>query len=43
MGLAFSIFLGFRNTASNDPYWEGRRLWGQLVIDTRSLARQLLT
>lgn len=43
IGLAFSIFLGFRNTASYDRYWEGRKLWGQLVIDARSLARQLLT
>jgi len=43
IGLAFAIFLGFRNTASYDRYWEGRRLWGQLVIDTRSLSRQLLT
>lgn len=42
IGLAFSIFLGFRNTASYDRYWEGRKLWGQLVIDTRSLARQCL-
>jgi len=43
IGLAFSIFLGFRNTASYDRYWEGRKLWGQLVIDARSLTRQLLT
>jgi putative membrane protein len=42
IGLAFSIFLGFRNSASYDRYWEGRRLWGQLVIDCRSLARQCL-
>ncbi len=43
IGLAFSIFLGFRNSACYDRYWEGRRLWGQLVIDTRSFARQCLT
>jgi putative membrane protein len=43
IGLAFSIFLGFRNSASYERYWEGRRLWGQLIIDTRSLCRQLLT
>jgi putative membrane protein len=43
IGLAFAIFLGFRNTACYDRYWEGRKLWGQLVIDTRSLARQCLT
>lgn len=43
IGLAFSIFLDFRNTASYERYWEGRKLWGQLVIDARSLSRQLLT
>ncbi|MDY0883195.1 bestrophin family protein [Dongia soli] len=40
IGLAFAIFLGFRNNAAYDRYWEGRKLWGQLLIDTRSLARQ---
>ena len=43
IGLAFSIFLGFRNSASYERYWEARKLWGQLIIDTRSLARQVLT
>lgn len=43
IGLAFSIFLGFRNSARYERYWEGRRLWGQLIIDTRSLCRRLLT
>ncbi len=43
IGLAFSIFLGFRNSACYDRFWEGRKLWGQLVIDTRSFARQCLT
>ncbi len=43
IGLAFAIFLGFRNTASYDRYWEGRKLWGQLVIDARNLARQSLS
>lgn len=41
MGLALSIFLGFRNSASYDRWWEARKQWGQLVIDTRSLARQV--
>ena len=43
IGLAFAIFLGFRNNAAYDRYWEGRKLWGQLLIDTRSLARQCTT
>jgi ion channel-forming bestrophin family protein len=43
IGLALSIFLGFRNTTSYDRFWEGRKLWGQLVNTTRSLTRQILT
>ena len=39
-GLALSIFLGFRNNAAYDRYWEGRRLWGDLGIAGRTLARQ---
>ncbi|SEW52220.1 bestrophin family protein [Chitinophaga arvensicola] len=43
IGLALAIFMGFCNTASYDRYWEGRKLWGSLVIETRSLTRQILT
>lgn len=43
IGVALAIFLGFRNNASYDRFWEGRKLWGALVIDTRSLARQAIT
>lgn len=41
IGLALAIFFGFRNTASYDRFWEGRRQWGELVIRTRSLARMV--
>lgn len=40
IGLALSIFLGFRNNTSYDRFWEGRRLWGSLVNVSRSFARQ---
>lgn len=43
MGLALSIFLGFRNSTSYDRYWEGRKLWGGLVNTSRNLARRCLT
>lgn len=39
-GIALAIFLGFRNTVSYDRFWEARKLWGALLNDTRSLARQ---
>ena len=40
IGVALSIFLGFRNNAAYDRFWEGRKLWGSLVNTARSLARQ---
>jgi putative membrane protein len=42
IGLALGVFLGFRNNTSYDRYWEGRKLWGRLVNDSRSLARLVL-
>lgn len=41
LGVALSLFLGFRNNACYDRWWEARRQWGQLVVDARSLARQV--
>jgi ion channel-forming bestrophin family protein len=43
IGIALAIFLGFRNSASYDRYWEARKLWGSLLNETRSLTRQVLT
>ncbi len=42
IGLPLAIFLGFRNTAAYDRYWEARKLWGDLVLRSRNLARQCL-
>lgn len=43
IGLALAIFMGFCNSASYDRFWEGRKLWGLLVIETRSLTRQIFS
>lgn len=43
VGIALAVFLGFRNNASYDRYWEARKLWGQLLNTARSLTRQALT
>jgi putative membrane protein len=43
VGIALAVFLGFRNNASYDRYWEARKLGGQLLNDARSLTRQALT
>ncbi|MDP1870729.1 MAG: bestrophin family protein [Gallionella sp.] len=43
IGLPLAIFLGFRNTAAYDRYCEGRKLWGEIVLQSRNFARQCLT
>ncbi|MBB3193996.1 bestrophin family protein [Roseateles terrae] len=43
MGLPLAIFLGFRNNACYDRYWEARKMWGDVLQRCRSLARQLVT
>lgn len=43
IGLPLSIFLGFRNNAAYDRFWEGRKLWGELVLRSRNFARQCLS
>lgn len=43
IGIALAIFLAFRNNASYERYLEARKLWGQLLNGTRTLARQIQT
>ena len=35
-GVALSLFLGFRNNAAYDRWWEARKLWGALLIEPYS-------
>lgn len=39
MGIALSILLSVRNTATYDRWWEARKQWGHMVYEIRSLAR----
>jgi putative membrane protein len=39
VGVALGLLLVFRTNASYDRYWEGRRLWGGIVNETRNLIR----
>lgn len=39
-GIALSLFLGFRNNAAYERWWEARKLWGGLLADLRALARE---
>lgn len=38
LGFAISILLVFRTNTAYDRWWEGRKLWGQLVNTSRNLA-----
>ncbi|EJF90495.1 hypothetical protein MEG_00985 [Bartonella tamiae Th307] len=40
LGIALSVFLGFRNNACYDRWWEGRIIWGKIVSSSRDLIRQ---
>jgi ion channel-forming bestrophin family protein len=39
VGVALGLLLVFRTNASYDRFWEGRRLWGAIVNDSRNLIR----
>ena len=43
MGVSFAIFLGFRINASYDRYWEARKHWGSVLVETRNLTRAAQT
>jgi putative membrane protein len=43
IGGAIGIFVSFRTNSCYDRWWEGRRLWGQLVNTSRHFATQVLT
>ena len=39
VGTALGLLLVFRTNASYDRFWEGRKLWGGIVNETRNLIR----
>lgn len=41
LGFAISMLLVFRTNTAYDRWWEGRKLWGQLVNTSRNLAVKL--
>ena len=42
MGTALAFFIGFNNNQAYDRWWEARKIWGEIVNDSRSWARQIL-
>lgn len=43
LGSAIALIVAFRNNAAYNRWWEARGLWGLVVNNSRSLARELLT
>ncbi|MCK9402288.1 MAG: hypothetical protein M0Q26_02705 [Chitinophagaceae bacterium] len=43
LGFAISMLLVFRTNTAYDRWWEGRKLWGSLVNNSRNLAIKLNT
>lgn len=41
LGTVISLLLGFRSNQAYDRWWEARIIWGAIVNDSRSLARQI--
>ncbi len=39
IGVVLSIFLGFKNSACYDRWWEARKLWGVLIANARHFDR----
>lgn len=40
VGIALSIFLGFRNSVCYERWWDARRQWGLLLTEIRALLRE---
>ena len=43
LGSALVVLTSFRNSSAYNRWWEARTLWGALVNNSRSFARQVLT
>jgi len=43
LGTVLSLLLGFRSNQAYDRWWEARHIWGAIVNDSRTLARQVLS
>lgn len=41
LGTVLGLFLVFRTNTAYERWWEGRKLWGQLVNDSRNLASKV--
>jgi len=43
IGIAVSLYLGFRSKESYERWWEGRKIWGDIISKSRSFSNQINT
>lgn len=43
LGTALAFFIGFNNNQAYDRWWEARKIWGSLINNSRTFARQLIS
>lgn len=43
VGVALSIFLSFKSKAAYDRWWEARKIWGEIINDSRTFSMQVIT
>lgn len=43
LGTALAIILAFRNSSAYERWWEARIIWGGLLNESRTFARQIIT
>src|ERR1044072_1349910 len=43
LGTVISLLLGFRSNQAYDRWWEARQVWGAIVNDSRTFARQVIS
>ena len=42
IGIAVAFYIGFKNNASYDRFWEGRKIWGGIVNYSRTWGNQVM-
>ena len=42
LGTAVAFYVGFKNNAAYERFWEGRKIWGGIVNESRSWATHIL-
>ncbi|MCB9252344.1 MAG: hypothetical protein H6605_07730 [Flavobacteriales bacterium] len=43
IGIAVAFYLGFKNNSSYDRTWEARKIWGSIVINSRSFGMAVVS